>query len=151
MILLQKSIAIFLYKKMIAIITMLPFFVFRLFLYFSFFFCNSSCIDGKVLLSDSNTFWSNLYEFIMTDIFESIFETEVNNWFYTHSFIISRISYVSLLFINGKIDNEISSFEVFSNDHSFINWLCWIDENWSTILKLPDTILHCLSCISRDH
>ena len=75
----------------------------------------------------------------------------MHNRINSHRFIISRVADIIHLLVDGEVYGHISSFQMFPYDHSLIDWLSWVYEDWSSLLEFEDSIHHCLSGSRRNH
>jgi len=101
--------------------------------------------------SESNVFWGDFYIFISADVGKRIFQSQRNDRFESHRFIVSAFSDIGLLFIFGEVYHHISWFCTLPYDHSLIHRRLRQDENFSSFLQLPDAVFHAFSIFQTDH
>ena len=104
-----------------------------------------------MLLAEPDGLRSDLDVLILFYIIERVFERHLPDRSKSYRLIGSGSADIRQLFVLGRIHRKIPSFQVFPDDHAFIDIGSRLDEDRSSFLKVPEAVGHRCSRESRYH
>lgn len=107
-------------------------------------------VFGQVMFMDMDRGWSNFYQFVVIDEFQSLFQGYFNWWNQNCGFVSIRCMYVGQFFIGQVVYCQVVGMVVNIDDLVFVNFSVVVEEQFIVILQIEQCECYCFILIVGD-